>query len=166
MIFVTVGTQLPFDRLLQGVDLWAKDHPEIDIFGQTSDLSAENYLPQHFPCAARLAPAEFDRRVAEARLIIAHAGTGSLIGAMSTSKPILVMPRRAEFREHRNDHQLATVDRFGNRPGVYVAYTPQEVGPMIDQVLAHDAVLPALSPFAEDRLLEALRDLIFTSQKT
>lgn len=161
MIFVTVGTQLPFDRLMQGMDMWAEAHPDTEIFAQTSELGADNYTPRHYAHAPRVSPTEFDRRCAEAQVIVAHAGTGSLIGAMTLGKPILVMPRRAEFREHRNDHQLATVDRFGSREGVHVATTPEEVGPALDRILAQPDSAPKLPPFAEDRLIHALRDVIF-----
>ena len=33
-IFATVGTQLPFDRLIRGLDSWAECNPEVEVFAQ------------------------------------------------------------------------------------------------------------------------------------
>lgn len=160
MIFVTVGTQLPFDRLLHAADLWAERHPDTELFGQTCTLGPDNYRPRHFPHAPRLEPEEFDRRCARAQVIVAHAGTGSLITAMSLGKPILLMPRRAAQGEHRNDHQLATVDRFGDRPGVAVAHDADDFGPALDTLLEQEATGTTLPREAEDRLIVTLRDFV------
>ncbi|MGF1456543.1 MAG: glycosyltransferase [Alphaproteobacteria bacterium] len=160
MIFVTVGTQLTFDRLVMAVDAWAKDHPSVDVFGQISDLGPDNYAPRHFKWSARIEPADFERYCDEATLIVAHAGTGSIISALMRSKPVLVMPRRLALREHRNDHQLATVDHFKTRPGVFIADQAHEVGPLIDAILGNTGKTKALGPFAEDRLIDAVRAVI------
>ena len=41
------------------------------------------------------------------QVVIAHDEMGSIITALEMGKPIVVMPRRAELGEHRNDHQVA-----------------------------------------------------------
>lgn len=51
---------------------------------------------------------EFDKLCHDARLIVAHAGMGTIISAMTKGKPIIVFPRIAALGEHRNEHQLAT----------------------------------------------------------
>ena len=51
MIFVTVGTQLPFDRLVRAVDAWAAEHPQVDVFGQIGPAS---FRPKHFAHADTL----------------------------------------------------------------------------------------------------------------
>jgi len=55
---------------------------------------------------------EFDDYFGKATLVIAHAGMGTIDMAMNTSKPILVIPRRKEFGEHVNDHQVWTARKF------------------------------------------------------
>ena len=37
LIFVTIGSALPFDRLVQAMDDWARDNPGEDILAQTGD---------------------------------------------------------------------------------------------------------------------------------
>ena len=48
MIFVTVGTQLPFDRLIRAVDNWAKAAGRRDVFAQIGPAS---YRPLHIDSA-------------------------------------------------------------------------------------------------------------------
>jgi UDP-N-acetylglucosamine transferase subunit ALG13 len=161
VIFLTVGTQLPFDRLVRALDAWAGARGHRDIFGQIADPGAHGYRPRNFPFTDHIPPAEFERRYREARLIVAHAGMGSLITAMSFGKPIIVMPRRGHLNEHRNDHQFATARRLGNRPGVAVALDEAELAARLDAMLA-DAVTTGdgLPPFAEARLIAAVRQAI------
>lgn len=161
MIFLTVGTQLPFDRLVRALDAFAAARPGIEIFGQIADPGTDGYRPKHFPFVANLAPPEFQQRCRDARLIVAHAGMGSLITAMTFGKPILVMPRRGDLGEHRNDHQVATAARLGDRPGVAVAADGAALAARLDQLLAGAGTAGGgLSPFAEPRLIEAVRAAI------
>jgi UDP-N-acetylglucosamine transferase subunit ALG13 len=165
MIFVTVGTQLPFDRLIRAVDKWAKDNANNRVFAQTARLDEENHVPRFLDCAPSLAPDAFADHCREARCIVAHAGTGSLIAAMQYGKPILIMPRRADLGEHRNDHQLATAKYFGGRSGVYVAYAEENVGPMLDRILREKCEVSTLIRYADDVLIEAVRSVIFAEDR-
>lgn len=118
MILLTIGTQLPFDRLVEALDEFAPTLNE-PIFGQ---IGASTYKPRNFEGVASVAPAEFDRKFKEARVVVAHAGIGTILSAQKHAKPLVLFPRRVAFGEHRNDHQLATCAQLGNKPGLYVAY--------------------------------------------
>jgi UDP-N-acetylglucosamine transferase subunit ALG13 len=41
-----------------------------------------------------------------ARVVVTHAGAGSIYTALGFCKPLVVVPRRTEFNEHYNDHQV------------------------------------------------------------
>lgn len=163
MIFLTVGSQLPFDRLVAAMDAWAAANPGAEIFGQTCELGPENHVPRHFDHAPRLDAAAFEAALDRARLVVAHAGTGSLIDALTRARPILVMPRRAALGETRNDHQLATAARFAARPGVHVAEDAAALGPALDRLAGPGAgeAPPALGAEAEPRLVAAIRAVLF-----
>lgn len=118
LIFVTVGGQLSFDRLVHTVDRWAKDEGREDVFAQIGSSSSP---PNHIQWERFLSPAEFQAKARESEVIIAHAGMGSILTALEFGKPIVVMPRRAHLGEHRNDHQWATVNRLGEDVGITVA---------------------------------------------
>jgi UDP-N-acetylglucosamine transferase subunit ALG13 len=118
VIFVTVGGQLPFDRLVHTVDRWAADQRRSDVFAQ---IGSSESPPAHIEWARLLSPPDFQAKARSADVIIAHAGMGSILTALDLGKPIIVMPRRAHLGEHRNDHQWATVEHLGGDVGIIVA---------------------------------------------
>lgn len=156
MILVTVGGQLPFDRLVRAVDDWAGASGRRDVFAQ---VGASDYHPQHLASAPFLSPEEFRERFAAASAIVSHAGMGTVIGALEAGKPILIMPRRAELHEQRNDHQLATAERLRGRPGVCVAMDEDELRSRlatIDTLSGAERISASASP----ELIEALRAFV------
>lgn len=124
MIFVTVGSADPFDRLIRAVDEWAGWRERRDVFAQ---IGKSRYVPRHIEAVPFLTPSEFRERVRAARLLVAHAGMGSIITALETGKPIVIMPKWARLGEHRNDHQVATAKRFGQKAGVIVAWDEKDL---------------------------------------
>ena len=156
MIFLAVGTQLPFDRLTQAVDQWATREHHLNIYGQIGQTS---YQPKSIRAEKYLNPEVFTDYCRRASLLIAHAGMGLIISALEMKKPLIVMPRRATLGEHRNEHQLATVTRFMNTKGIYVALDRAE----LDRLLARHQDLEggnAISGVANSDLLEALSTFI------
>jgi len=131
MIFVTVGGQLPFDRLVHAVDLWAVGQQRGDVFAQ---IGKSESPPSHIQWQQFLSPPDFQAKAAEAEVIIAHAGMGSMLTALELQKPIVVMPRRAHLREHRNDHQWATANRLGRNLGVVVAADEAELVSVLNRL--------------------------------
>lgn len=134
MMFVTVGAQLPFDRLIQTVDAWAEANQFTDIFAQ---IGKSDYTPRWLQTAAFLSPAEFQDKFQSAELVIGHAGMGTIISAMEYKKPLLIMPRDASLGEHRNAHQMSTARRFPSGRGIYVVYNEKELIKQLD-VLVQD----------------------------
>jgi UDP-N-acetylglucosamine transferase subunit ALG13 len=160
MIFLTMGTQEPFDRLVRAMDDWySRTERTHVLFGQIADQRDGGYVPRNFEWVSRLSPVDYAARFAQADLIVSHAGMGSILTALHHSKPIVVMPRRAELREHRNDHQLATVKRLGVRPGIYVAEDEMCLPDALERVLSDLSVLGKgrLTEFADPRFTDALR---------
>ena len=163
MIFLTIGTHEPFDRLIRAVDDWcASRGTGAQVFGQITEPKPGAWRPQHFDWVARLAPQEFEHRFAASRLIVAHAGMGSILTALRHAKPIVIMPRRGHLHETRNDHQFTTVRMLGSRPGIHVAEDETHLGPVLDRVLAESGgpqadPIPAL---ADSRFTDALRGFL------
>jgi UDP-N-acetylglucosamine transferase subunit ALG13 len=168
VIFLTVGTQLPFHRLVRVVDAWCARTSRDAVFGQIADPGPTGYRPENFEWTEFVDPAEFERRFESATLVVAHAGMGSIIPALALAKPIIVMPRRAALKEHRNDHQVASAARFAGHAGIVVADTEEQVGPELDRLLEGGAAVGSarLGPFAEPRLIETVRAAIFAKSPT
>ena len=111
MIFLTVGHQTPFDRLVMAMDKWAAANPKITVEGQIGD---GEYQPEHFPFKRWLDATQFEQALSNADYIVAHAGTGTIINALEKNKPVLVLPRLAALGETRNDHQVGTSRYFAD----------------------------------------------------
>lgn len=156
MIFVTVGTQLPFDRLVAAVDEWAAAGEDREVFAQ---IGPSSLRPRHIAYEQFIAPAECSERMRAASAIVAHAGMGTILTALELGKPLLVMPRRAALGEHRNDHQLATVRRFSELGNVKAAFDEHELPGQLDE-LDRGAGQPCISRDAPDEMLDALRAFI------
>lgn len=168
MIFLTLGTHQPFDRLVAAVDAWCAASGCDAVFGQITDPGADGYRPRHFPWTTHLPPEAYRERFAAARFVIAHAGMGSIITAMTLCRPILVMPRRAHLGEQRNDHQLATARRFAGRPGIMVAHDADELAAAADRLLrapVEGGGEARIGPFAEERLTDAIRATIVAARR-
>ena len=125
MIFLTVGTQFPFDRLVKAVDAACSQNlVNEDIFAQIGDSS---YVPENFDCVKSLDKSSFDKYMNDCSAVISHSGMGTITMAMELNKPLLVMPRSPEFAEVVNDHQFAIAREFGKLGHILVAMNETEL---------------------------------------
>lgn len=161
-IFLTVGTQLPFDRLVKAMDMWCAENPDVDVFGQIAEPGESGYKPSSYKWQSYVEPEEFNEHYDQASLVVGHAGMGSIISALTNGKPILIMPRSASLGEHRNDHQLATAARFKGRQGITVVENEQTFSSCMDGIRENlkDYQGGQANRFADERLLETLRSFI------
>lgn len=132
MIFVTVGSMFPFDRLIRAVDeLVGQGGIAEDVVAQIGD---GRYEPKHLPFERFLAKPAYEQRVHEASSLIAHAGAGTIGLALAALKPLLVLPRLSRLGEHVNDHQLATARKFEQLGHVLVAWEAVDIAARLAQL--------------------------------
>ena len=156
MIFVTVGAQMPFDRLTSCVDRWAASCGTSDVFAQIGNT---DWRPAHMDWTAVLDPSEYRQRLFEADAVITHAGMGTILTALEFGKPIVVMPRRGALRETRNDHQVGTARVLAADRRVTVAWDEHELAAWMQRLDQVEA--PArIASHASIALLTAVRDFI------
>ena len=162
MIFATVGTQLPFDRLLLGLDSWAAANPGVHVLAQSG---ATGRRFRHIETMAHMSQPMFRAALQEARLIVSHAGMGTILSATDLGKPLVLMPRQAKFGEHRNDHQQDTVHEMARLSNVTVVEDGEALHMALDAALARGFETPlarvedgseALGP-----LVDAVRDFVW-----
>lgn len=154
MIFATTGTQLPFDRLIRILDeVVPKLNEEV-----VAQVHHSSYHPQHIKTVDFLPPDEFDRLFSQARLIVAHAGMGTILSALQQDKPIIIFPRIAAMGEHRNEHQLATAAKMQERGWVYVATNEQELQALLSRPDLHP--LYHIGSSASESLIHSITDFI------
>lgn len=156
MILVTVGTDLPFDRLVRTVNDWAKERGRTDVFAQIGETS---YRPDYIPSTPFIEPADFNIKFSEADVILAHAGMGTILSALRFGKPLIVMPRRASLGEQRNEHQLATAQHLLKLGKITVAFDEADLRQRLDRLDQLD-VKARVGPYASERLTTALNDFI------
>lgn len=147
---------MPFDRLVKTVDQWASRNGRDDVFAQ---IGQSEYRPANIQWTKFLEPEEFKRKYTTANVIVAHAGTGSIITALQLGKPVLIMPRHSILRETRNDHQIATAKQFCRFDSVTVAWDENELATkleLIDQLRGSTMI----ESYASSELVKAIREFI------
>jgi UDP-N-acetylglucosamine transferase subunit ALG13 len=161
MIFVTAGTQLPFDRLVEAVDQIASIHKDVQFVVQaiSSVYKAKNIKVIDF-----LSAQEFGHHFNNAQMIISHAGMGTIISALVKKKPIIVMPRQFAFNEHRNNHQVGTAKQMDADGYVYVAYDSDELKTVFENMWPDNLNIRAvISNEASQEFVQSLNDFIKSS---
>lgn len=156
MIFLSVGTQFGFDRLVKAVDECLGNRSiEAEIFAQ---IGPGAYVPKHMPSVSSLDRDAFELQARSCEALISHAGMGSITLALRMKKPLLVVPRRKKYGEVVNDHQVGTARRFSEEGHIIVAYDTHDLAEQIR--LLKEFVPKAREPNRQgvvDRITEQLR---------
>lgn len=158
MILVTVGTQLPFDRLIKAVDEIA---PSLSC-KVVAQIGEGRYHPRNIEAKKFIAPVTFDKLFDATHLVVSHAGIGSVLTARRHGKPIILFPRRAAYGEHRNDHQLATISQLEGQPGIYIAHSEQDLAELMAKPLSASFMNSEM--LATAHLKDYLRNFIQTAR--
>ncbi len=95
MIFVTIGAVFPFDRLVRLVDELAPSLPGEQFFAQ---IGKGGYEPRNMPFTRFIPAAAFRERLKACKLIVGHAGMGTVLSGLENAKPVVLLPRRAGTR--------------------------------------------------------------------
>lgn len=130
MILASVGTQLPFDRLVRAVDDWAHERGRKDVVAQ---IGPSEYLPKAIDYFPFMEHNRFLALQSRCSVMVSHAGMGSIITALELGKPIIILARDHTRSEHRNAHQSDTLRQFAKFPGIYAARDEDQVIELLDQ---------------------------------
>jgi UDP-N-acetylglucosamine transferase subunit ALG13 len=104
LIFVTTGSRaFQFDRLIKKLDELVADGTITDHV--IAQIGATTYEAKNLECYPFLDTEQFKAYQDKATLIISHAGTGALIGALKKEKNVISVPRLFKYGEHSDDHQ-------------------------------------------------------------
>jgi UDP-N-acetylglucosamine transferase subunit ALG13 len=158
VIFASVGSMLPFERLVRAVDAWACANPSEDVFVQIGDTE---YEPKHAPFARIIAMTEYRQRLRNSDLFVAHVGMGSILQALEDRKQMLMLPRHQKWGEHTTDHQLHTAERFGHLPGLRVVGTVEDLHRDMSALLKTPLAMgDAISNQASPGLIAGVRNFL------
>lgn len=111
MIFVMMGTEIhPFDRLARAID----DLQRSDVLGEEFfvQLGSCTYEPRSSRFARFLSFGEICENIQRAGAVVTHAGAGSTLVCIQQGKHPVMVPRRARWGEHVDEHQVPFTERL------------------------------------------------------
>ena len=151
MILVTVGTnEAPFDRLLRAFETRPR---------------TEELIVQHGPSRVRLHGArcveflsfeELADTIRRARVVVTHAGVGSIMTSLANGKRPVVVPRLRRFGEAVDDHQVALGRRLDEAGLVTFVEDPRDVPQAVETAVA----APGIDLGPNPRLVADLKSFI------
>lgn len=151
MIFVTVGTnEARFDRLLH---VFESSPPDEQLLVQHGPSPIR---PPGSTCVDYLPYDELTSTMRRARVVVTHAGVGSIMTALAHGKRPVVLPRLQRFGEAVDDHQVELGRRMHAAGLVTFVERPEDVRAALDAT--HDARVFDLGP--DRRLVTELRDFV------
>ncbi|MFZ3382333.1 MAG: PssE/Cps14G family polysaccharide biosynthesis glycosyltransferase [Candidatus Methanoperedens sp.] len=125
MIFVTVGNHYQgFERLVKKMDEIAGRIDEKVIM----QIGTTEYKPvnaEYFDFIDSFE--EIERLNREARVVVSHAGVGSILTALEQVTPVIIVPRLKKFDEHMDDHQLEIAEAMSENHNVKAVYDVEEL---------------------------------------
>ena len=153
MIFVSVGTnEARFDRLLRAV---------AELPG-TEELVVQHGHSTPFPGASTslldfLSFEQMNEAMTRARVVVTHAGVGSVLVALANGKRPVVVPRLKAFAEAVDDHQLQLGRRFAAAGLVTLVEDLDALAEAVAGEQEAAAIVPRATTLAADltRFLEA-----------
>jgi len=77
-----------------------------------------------------------------ASVVVAHAGAGTRLTALSYERPIVILPRREEHGEHNDDHQMELASALNDRPAVQFVSQVNELSSAIEQARSGSPTTP------------------------
>jgi len=120
VIFVTLGTQAyPFDRLLRGLEGVGE---ELVVQGGPS-----TFRPEGATWFDYLEYAPLLEQIRLARIVVSHAGIGTVMTVVAEGKRPVVVPRLHRYAEAVDDHQLPIARRLGEAGLVTLVEDPEQL---------------------------------------
>ncbi len=155
MIFLTVGNwHKGFNRLVRAVDEFVGSgvvNEEV-----VAQIGHSTYTPRHLTVIDYCSPVEFVDIITKSRIIITHAGVGTIYQALVHGKTVIVVPRKSSLGEHLDDHQFATAKNFEEEGKILVAY---EISELPDKIEKAKNFVPA-KPKSNEKIIQAVGTFI------
>lgn len=154
MILVTVGTHTDgFCRVVEAMDRIAVQIDEEVVM----QIGTTPYRPHTARWFTFTTQKEMEALCEQARVIVSHAGAGSILTALRHKKPLIVIPRLQKYGEHIDDHQLELAEALSQANMLLVANETAEIPEMLDVGASFTPRTSNGSP-----LVECLRKAVLT----
>lgn len=111
MILVLLGTQNnSFERLLKEIEKCIDNkiiNEEVIVQAGNTKFDSDKMKINKFISHTKL-----QDYIKNSNYIITHGGVGSIIDALKMNKKVIAVPRKKEYKEHVNDHQVQIIENF------------------------------------------------------
>ena len=152
MILVTLGTQMQqFRRLLDAVENLSVNEEIIVQSGET--LFESDHLVIH----KFISMEQMEKLVDEARIVITHGGTGSIISALKKKKKVIACARKKAFEEHLDDHQDEIVRTFSDNGYILSCEDMTNLQKLVDEI---DSFQPEIFQSQTEQFMKKLEERI------
>lgn len=124
-VLVTVGTVMPFDRMVGGVEKMIEGGSvKGDVAAQIGESKRKFNGMEYFEsCPFE----ELNARMENADAVICHGGSGSILGALKAGAHVVAMARLHEYGEHYDDHQKDITKAFADMDLISVAKDEDDI---------------------------------------
>lgn len=156
MILVATGMHFRgFDRLVKGVDeLVGAGLVTDEVFLQTGYAS---YVPVHCDHKKIVPFEELEALLQTCRVLITHGGAGLIADGLELGKPVISVPRRKQYNECVNDHQLDLTGVLEDEGRLIVVHDVRDLPGAIERASRME-VVPPCSGEGVMRILEDFLD--------
>lgn len=158
-VFVSVGSErFPFNRLVEAVDTAASDVGGEETFIQLGHCTR---VPRHCDWARMLPFDDLVQRMTAARVVVTHAGVGSILLALRAGKVPIVLPRRRRLGEHVDDHQVELAERLAGLGRVLLVESADAIPRLIADYDTHlREAMPALGSDGSELAEQLQRSIV------
>lgn len=120
MIFLSVGNHTQqFNRLLKEMDRLVGEARIKDV---VAVIGHSTYTPKNYKWQKFVDYEKYTELEKKAKVIVTHAGIGSIMSALELGKPIVIVPRQAKYNEHVDDHQVYTAKELEKQRKIIAVY--------------------------------------------
>lgn len=159
MIYITVGNHdQPFDRFLTVID----DLAQKLGLEAVMQKGVSKYVPKHCEASDYFPFSKSEEFFQTAQVVVGHAGIGTVISALKWKTPLIICPRRREYGEHLNDHQLEISRELSEkpRPGIEVAMETGDIEQKLVRLLAGEHTALKETHMQREELKKVIRGFL------
>jgi UDP-N-acetylglucosamine transferase subunit ALG13 len=150
---VTIGMHTKgFERLVKKMDeIAGKIDEEVIMQIGTTKYKPKNARYFRFRSYSKIQ--ELNRK---ARVVVAHAGTGSVITALEQKTPVIIVPRRKDYNEVIDNQQLDFAEMVEKIEGIKVIYNLEE----LEKALKENSSKQDIISKNESKLEKVIRNIL------
>ncbi len=147
-----------FERLIKKMDEIAGRIDEEVII----QIGSTNYVPENARYFRFASKEDIDQLYERSGVVVCHAGVGSILTALEHGKPVIAVPRRKEYGEAVDEHQVDISRELEKEGRITVVYDVCKLEDMLTNRSAESAVKAGKNK----KLVRALREYILSLSLT